>query len=486
MKNLGKASIFLLIATLSYAAGVVAKVDRTNVTLGERLVLNLHVEGDNIEEPQIGKICDSEVLSTSHSTNMQIINGSYSKAQVLSYAFMPTKSCRIDPIAVKIDGKYYSSEPIDITVSAMTVSKDSPFILEMESEKSDVYVGEPFKVSITLKQRHNAEAVDSKFLPPQMKNFWIKEQQQGRRFEQGDYSITKITYIMAAQRSGVQHLGRTQLQVAQRSHSRDAWGQWFPKLQWRSYFSNELDINVKALPQGVDLVGDFSVALEVDKQKVDASEAVNVVLRVSGSGNFEDIGSLKPHIDGVSVYEEDPNIKAYLEQDEYKGVWSQKMALVADNDYTIPVIKVRYFDPKTGQIKTVQTDPLTIHVNKATAKKEEKVTIERPTEEASAVVQPAPQIQSASQLPLPWWAIALLGMFAGAALSLLPWRRLALKKSAKSKMPAGDKAALNLLLRHLDDNEAAQMAAALERKLYEGDQTPIDKTALKKLLKRYT
>ncbi len=482
MKNLGKVWILLLFATLSYASGVTAQVERTSVTLGERLVLNLQVDGENIEEPKIGKLCGSEVLSTSRSTNMQIINGSYSKTQVLSYAFMPTESCRIEPIAVKIDGKYYSTEPIDITVKAMTISKESPFILTMESEKSSVYVGEPFKVTITLKQRHDAEAVDSKFLPPQMKNLWIKEQQQGRRFEEGDYSVTKITYIMAAQRAGAQHISKTQLQVAQRSHSRDAWGQWFPQLQWRSYFSNGLDIEAKALPEGVNLVGDFNATLAIDKQEIEANEAVNVVLRISGSGNFEDIGSLKPHIDGVSVYEEEPVTKGNLENGEYSGIWSQKMAMVSDHNYTIPPISLRYFDLKTDQIKTIQTNAISVHVTGAVSKKEQHVSVERPKEEPNTETKQTPQIQ---QLPLPWWAIALLGVFGGIIIALLPWQRLKVQRTHTPKMASGDKASLNVLLRHLDDPEAAQMAVLLERKLYEGDQTPIDKAALKKLLKRY-
>ncbi len=485
MKTLGKFLIFFLTLPLLHAAGVTAKVDRSNITLGERVVLNLHVEGENIEEPTIGKICNTDVLSTSRSTNMQIINGSYSKAQVLSYSFMPSESCTIDPIAVKIDGKYYSTDKVEITVGAMTIDKNAPFILEMEAEKPSVHVGEPFKVTITLKQRHNAEAVDSKFLQPQMKNFWVKEQQQSKRFEQGDYSVTKVVYIMAAQKAGMQHIGHAQLQVAQRSHSRDAWGQWFPQLQWRSYFSNELDLEVKDLPQGVNLVGDFKISLDVENTEIDAGEALNATLKISGSGNFEDITSLKPHIENVSIYEEDPATKSYLENGAYKGTWSQKMALVADSDYTIPAISLSYYDPKEARVKTVKTTPVAISVKGTRVKKEESVTVERAQTEPMKAVQ-APQIQSESAV-IPWWAAGVLGLLAGLALGVIPWQRLFNRESKKrTRVSVGnEKAALNVLVQHLDDSEAAAMADLLERRLYEGDQTPVDKVTLKQLLKRY-
>lgn len=486
MKSLGSIIILTLGVFASLHAGVKAELSRDSVSLGETVILRLHVEGDTIEEPSILKLCDTKIVSTSRSTNMQIVNGNYTKAQVLSYSFTPRATCKIDPIAVKIDGKYESTDAITLTVKPVTITKDSPFILTMEAEKKSVYVGEPLKVTINLKQRHNAEAVDSKFAPPELKNFWIKEQQQGRRFEEGDYTVTKVIYIMAAQKSGKQHINRAQLQVAQRTHSRDAWGQWFPQLQWRSFFTNELDIDVKPLPQGVDLVGDFKITATLDKNEVAANDAVNLTLRVMGSGNFEDISSLKPFIQGVNIFEEDATTKSFIENGVYKGVWQQKMAFVSEHDYSIPAIELKYFDPKTERIKTIATQPLHVKIKGApVVKKEEPIKIERAHNEAVEIIKSS---EPTSNTPTYLWVLSLVGgVVLGVLIMLIPWRRWRKEDDAHHSLNMRDeKSILNFLLHHMDDPEVAQMVNMLESKLYEGKSTTIDKKQLKALVKRLT
>jgi len=485
MKNLGSIIIVFLTLFTGVHAGVKAEISRENVMLGETVILRLHIDGENIEEPVISKLCNSKVILTSRSTNMQITNGSYTKEQVLSYSFTPMLTCKIDPITVKVDGKSESTKPLRVMVNTLAVTKDSPFILTMKAEKSNVFVGEPLKVTINLKQRHNTQAVDSKFAPPKLKNFWIKEQQQGRRFEEGDYTVTRVTYIMAAQKSGKQHIDRTQLQVAQRTHSRDAWGQWFPQLQWRSYFSNELDIDVKPLPGGVNLVGNFKITATLDKNEVAVNDAVNLRLRVSGSGNFEDIGSLKPSIDGVNVFEEDASTKVFIEKGAYRGVLQQKIALVSDHDYTIPPIVLRYFDPSSKTIKTVSTKALHVSIKGVAPTKKEPLKIERSDDRPSELEQKSLSFQSSTSGYL--WIISLVGgVVTGVLIMLIPWKNFrADKEFSVSVDIRNEKSVLNFLLNFIDDTEVNTMVKQLEAKLYEGKNITIDKKQLKVLLKRY-
>lgn len=485
MKNPGSILIVFLTLCTGLYAGVKAELSRDNIALGEKVILRLHVDGESIEEPSISKLCDSKIISTSRSTNMQITNGSYTKEQVLSYSFTPLATCKIEPITVKVDGKYESTAPLSVTVSERVVTKDSPFILTMKAEKSSVFVGEPLKVTINLKQRHNTQTVDSKFALPKLKNFWIKEQQQGRRFEEGNYTVSTVTYIMAAQKSGKQHIDRTQLQVAQRTHSRDAWGQWFPQLQWRSYFSNELDIDVKPLPGGVNLVGDFKITATLDKNEVAVNDAVNLTLRVSGSGNFEDIGSLKPSIDGVNVFEEDASTKAFIEKGVYRGVLQQKIALVSDHDYTIPPIALRYFDPKSKTIKTVSTKALHVSI-KGAAKKERPLKIERSSDDTPTKLEHK-GLSSQNSTPNYLWIISLVaGVVLGVLIMLIPWKNFRADKEFSVSVNIRDeKSVLNFLLNFIDDAEVNAMVKQLEAKLYEGKNITIDKKQLKVLLKRH-
>jgi len=487
MKNLGNIIILILALTTWLNAGVRAELSRDSVTLGETVILRLHVDGSSsVQEPVISKLCGVKVLSTSHSTNMQIINGSYKKNQIFSYSFMPTSTCKIDPISVKIDGKYETTEPLELKVSQVSITKNSPFILTMEAEKPSVYVGEPFKVIIKLKQRKNAEAVDSKFAPPELKNFWIKEQYQSNRYQEGEYSVTEIVYIMAAQKSGTQHIGRAQLQIAQRTHSRDAWGQWFPQLQWRSFFTNELDLDVKPLPEGINLVGHFKISAMLDKMEAAPNDAVNLTLQVSGSGNFEDIDSLKPYIEGVNIFEEDATTKAKIVNGEYQATWQQKMAFVSEHDYTIPPIELKYFDPKSQTVVTISTKALHVKIKGSVKKVEKPLNIERCDEDKVVKIESAPATATTSSQPAYLWLISLIiGVVIGIAFTKIPWDRF--KKEDERSLSVNirdEKSVLNFLLNHIEDREASEMVKLLEAKLYEGKSIDIDKKQLKKLVKR--
>jgi len=483
MKSLG--SILILIVTLSSGlyAGVRAELSRDSVSLGETVILRLHVDANTVEEPVVSKLCGVKILSSSHSTNMQIVNGNYTKTQLFSYSFNPMSTCKIEPITVKIDGKDVLTEELSLTVKPMSISKDSPFVLSMESEKTSVYVGEPFKVTIKLKQRHNAEAVDSKFAAPALKNFWTKAQQQSKRYKEGDYSITEITYIVAAQKSGALHIGRAQLQVAQRKHSRDAWGQWFPQLQWRSFFTNELDVQVKELPQGINLVGDFKIAALLDKNETAPNDAVNLTLQLSGSGNFEDVGSLKPFIDGVNIFEEDAITQGGIKNGSYSGVWQQKMAFVSEHNYTIPPIELKYFNPETKNIVTISTKALHVKIKGKSAKQEKALKIER-SDELNQVVKV--ETREVTSEPAYLWLISLIGGVAiGILIMLVPWKRFQKEDDTLNSVNIRDeKSVLNFLLNYIDDAEAFEMLKLLEAKIYEGKNITIDKKQLKILLKR--
>jgi len=481
MKNLGKIVLLLLLTTFSLHAGVKAIVDASNVMIGDTVTLSLEIDGKLDERPRLTKICGENIGSTSSATNIRSFNGTLKKNVTLSYGFTPKKNCIIEAIKVKIDGKVEQSQPIKIKVTPQSAEKNPDFILELSTNQKEVYVGEPFEVVLTFKQRHNNRAVDSKFVPFEAKNFWTKEQSDGKRFEENGFSITEHTFILAAQKKGLQHIGAAEIKIATRKNSRDSWGMWMQGVKWRSYFSNGINLEAKPLPQGLTLVGDFKIRVEADKTEIDANEGVNLTLTISGSGNFEDIGSLKPSVAGVSVFDEEGVTKAYIEDGEYKGVWSQKMAFVSQSDFTIPSISLDYFDPKDGKIKSIKTKSIAVKVRNSTPKANEKIVIER-ADESESSRETVPTVVTDWKFPL--FIGVLAGLIIGFFLGTLPWKKYLSRKHEGHSVNISDrKAVLALLLQHLDDEEAVKMVELLEGNLFEGKSNVIDKKELKALLK---
>ncbi|MCW8838859.1 MAG: BatD family protein, partial [Thiovulaceae bacterium] len=368
MKNLGNIIIFLILFANILNASVTASVDSQTVVRGEMVTLSLKLDGADIETPNIQTICGEDVISTNSQTSIEMINGNFRKNYVLSYKFLPQKSCDIEPIGVNIGGKTEYTKKISINVEAQKVTKDSPFILTLESSKDEVYVGESFEVTLLFKQKNNATAVDSEFVPPKLQGFWIKSESKPERFKDKQYTTTKVVYTMAAQREGVLKISEAKMKIASRSHTTDNWGSWVPQIKWKTFFSNNLEIKVKKLPSGVDLVGDFSITATVDKTSIDPNEAVNLSIEVAGHGNLEDIKTLKPNISGVSIFDEKVEINA--------DKLTQKIAFVSDKDFVIPSITLRYFDSKTKEIKTISTKEYKIDV-KGSLNKSETLNIKR-------------------------------------------------------------------------------------------------------------
>jgi len=493
MKNLGKIlGLLLALSTSIWASGVSAKLDTSYVQEGDSVTLNIIADGKKVIPPMIDTLCGADIESTSKSSSVEIINGNYSQKITFSYRFTPMQSCTIQPIKVRVDGHNFTTNPIDLKVGPHVVNKNADFILELSSSAKEAYVGEPITVSLKVKQKYNATAADSKFEEPTFKNFWIKTKTKPRTYQNGIYKITQIDYVLAGQKVGDFKLGPALLNIAKPDDSRDAWGQFFSTLKWKKYSSNRAALHIKALPGGVDLIGDFTMKLKVAKKEVAANDALNATLVIEGSGDFEDIPSMKPEIDDVTTYDEDPKTSEGVRNGKNVGRWSQKFAFVADSNFTIPSFTLRYFDLKTRSVKTLKTAPVAIHVKQSGVKKAQtqtkstnhEVKIERAADVVVPHAKTASNGTSVNYITL--ILVAVVSALVGAFLARFDYTKY-LKKERAAKVSHKDlKSAMIFLLEHKDDTEVAQMIEQIDKKLYGGEDVTIDTKALKALIQRYS
>ena len=289
---------------------------------------------------------------------------------------------------------------------------------------------------------------------------------------------------MAPQRAGPQEITPAVMKIASRGNSRDAWGQWVSGLKWKSYFSNTLKFNVKPLPTDITLVGDFKITALVDKTTVDANEAVNLVVKISGDGNFEDIETLKPRIANASIFDEEPKVESQIENQNYRAQLTQKMAIISSEDFTIPPIVLKYFDPKEKLVKVLTTEAIKVHVNGGVVSSlNEEVKIQRADIHSTPVEVKTVSIER--PFSMLYLILALfIGVMLGVTLSLLPWKKL-LNKEKEQKMNLKDyKTLLVQLIPYKENSEVHKVISALEAHLYEGKELSIDKKVLKDMANR--
>ena len=226
-----------------------------------------------------------------------------------------------------MNGKIEKTLPIDIKVEKVVARKGAKFSLEVLSDKVEVYVGEPFELRLVYKQDKSVQVVENKFTPPSFNGFWVKGQPTQSVEEDSQFATTTLTYKLASQRAGNLEISGANIKIAKRQNTKNNWGGFFPEVIWKTIFSNDLSITSKPLPTGVDLVGDFSLEAIVDTTEVNPNEAVNVLIKLVGDGNLEDVKSFKPYLGGVSIFDE----KIIIE----KNTLSQKITFVGDNNFHI-------------------------------------------------------------------------------------------------------------------------------------------------------
>ncbi len=474
MKSLGKIFFILFFMPIVIYASVVSSVNYKSVSKGETVVFSLKISGNDIQRPIINRICESDVISTSSQTSIEIINGDYKKSYILSYKFMPQKSCEIKPVDIEVDGKIQTSQAIKIEVKPRSQDKNADFILSLSSDKKEMYVGEPFELTLLFKKKRSAEALDSKFVPPSMKGFWIKGESDPDRREDGEYTVTTLRYIIAPQREGVLTIAPAQMSIATRSSSRDIWTSFAPQVKWETYFSNELNISAKPIPMGQSLVGEFTISAQADKTQINPNEAVNIELQINGRGNLEDIKSFKPYIEGVSVFEEKIVINGFQ--------LTQKLAMVGDSDFVVPPFELTFFNPKTKKVQTIATQEIKISVRGQKGDSALKIKREEEMERKSSLTEiQAPQSMSLN--PFLVFFIFILGVAFGVVLMILkPWEIIRREKGINLK---DDKKLLVKLLPFKEDKEVQKVLDILENNIYSKEKKSIDKKLLKELLRKY-
>ncbi|MFT7859853.1 MAG: BatD family protein [Sulfurimonas sp.] len=474
MKNLGKILIAFFITISSLYGGVSASLSPQSVRKGDVVTYSLKVSGSDISTPSIYELCGNKIISSGSRTNIEMIGTDYKKTRTFYYQFVAKKSCTIEPVELEIDGKKEQANSVKLTVTKSVSQNGDDFILEYDIPKTELYVGESLPVTLTLKQKKGVSVVDSKFLPSDFQGFWKKKESKPQRTETAEYLETKVHYTLAPQREGNVTIEPSELRVAVRANSRGWSPTFMPQVKWRSYFSNEVQLHVKPLPNNATLIGDFTIEANADKTTINAGEAVNVVINVKGSGNFEDIESFKPHINGVNIFDEK------LEEG-VNGV-SQKLVFVGDSDFTIPPFTLTYFDTKTKQLKRIQTEAIDIKVKGSVKKQELTIKKEQiPVEEKVTQTQ----VQEKNN-PVTVVIALVLGVLIGIAVMLLKERRTLSKERAKKFSIKDEKLLFVKLLPYKEsDDEVKEIVEILEKNLYSSSKEPLDKAKLKEIVKRY-
>ena len=320
-------------------------------------------------------------------------------------------------------------------------------------DKNRIYKGEKFKLEYRFTFKDPKKIAEVNFSPPLFHNLHV---------ENKNYSQTKNSqswiYTLSAYGDKNVSASAAYLDIAIKKDVNKTLGN-FDEYDY-DYISLETKpVTFKIIKKEVStkLFGNFDIKSDI-KQKDDFYE---LTLKISGTGNFKDIGKYKLNLKSATVYADKPTIK--------KNLFLQKFIIVSDESFIIPPFEITYTDAKSKKVVVKKTKE--IFVEKKVTKTEQK---EKPKNKN------IPEKLNYTHL------IALfLGILVGFLLSKIRFKKKVPKNRElyyKVKDTKDKKEILNILLSHSQDPKISKLIKDLENDLYISKENKITKKEILKHL----
>lgn len=449
-------------------------VDENPAVAGESVEFSIEAEGESAIFPDIRKIGEYGVTRQGIQ-RLERLEGNRTVVKwVEYYTFAPKKSVTIPPQSVLVDGKREWTRPLRLEVKKVSETLRKDFRLLLEIEKKEAFVGEPVAVTLRFFQKSTVPVMNVDFVPIKYENFWVKRILDKKEYEENGYRVTERRYLFFPQVSGDLAIGPAEVKIAMARKMRDAFGYIVRRPQWFSIVSESVKLHVEPLPEGVKYVGNFKIKTHAEPLETEAGRPVTLTVTVEARGNIEDFDLPSLHIEGVTVYPEDPKVRQRYTDGAYRGSWEKRYVLVGERSFTIPPLKLRYFDPEKNGVEVSESEPIAVKIIGG---------------RFSESVVSSENADRGEEKSMVWVYLNLAAAFVagmGVMYLLMRWIDREKKRGRKRVSPAGSESRmLQRLMPYISrSKEAAQMAENLYASIFEGRAVKIDGKEFDRLMER--
>ena len=408
-----------LIFTLAAALSAIVAYSQTDIKVevhrvveeGEQFNITFIIEGENSvsdfswtpsEEfqllwgPQSGK-----------SSSVQIVNGKMTKSVQTTYTYVlraDSAGKHIIPSATaKVKKTEISSRPVQIEVVAGQRQQSQPqtsqsqqpqarnqqgvrtgdIFLVLSTDRTNVVVGEPIIATLKLYQRVNIAGFEGVTFPS-FNGFWSQELEAPTNIEFARESYEGQIYngallrkfVLIPQQAGAMTIDPAELVCLVNIRVSSGTGSIFDgffddyRTVRQKVASKPLKVNVSALPAGAPAsfaggVGDFNISARLTKDVLKTHEAGSLVVTVAGKGNVSLLEAPKVVFPpDMEVY--DTKTSDRIDKGGLSGSKPYEFPFIprSHGEFVIEPIKYTYYDVNRKKYVTLQTEPLTLTVEK--------------------------------------------------------------------------------------------------------------------------
>ncbi|HMB63917.1 MAG TPA: BatD family protein [Eudoraea sp.] len=369
------------------------KLSKDKLGINERLRVEFEMnkDGDNFSPPDFEGF--RVVMGPSQAISSSWINGVRSYSKTYSYTLEPTArgTFKIKQASIVINGQTYKSLPREVEVTAavdkpsdqMTVDDiaDDNLHLVAEVSKGNPYLNEA--ISVVYKLYVSPSINVSNFKPldnPKYNNFWSQDMPFTKyTIQNGTYEGKSYRYVVLKrvvlypQKSGKLEIEPLSLDVTLEvpTNRRDFFGGRIYSETNKTVSAGRRTIEVKPLPtEGKPVsftgaVGSFDFGVVTSKTSLKASESLQARVEVTGKGNLKLFQMPEPIFPGaLEVYEPEFDEKVRTTLSGMQGKVSNSYTIVPSyrGKYPVPSISFSYFNPESGDYKTISSDEIMINV----------------------------------------------------------------------------------------------------------------------------
>jgi len=362
---------------------------------------------ERIDDLSLQELPDFQFLAgpmRGESKSVQMVNGKVTSVSTYQYVlyFMALKEGKftIPPATAKIGSREYKSNAVIIQVVAGKNQAippaggndqnpqsgeidESNLFVRLLVNKTDVYLGEPVEMTIKIYTRVDLSGVDPAFKGPDLQGFFTEVDNMSgnitREVYNGNVYNTAVLrkYYAFPQKTGEFTFEPFNVDVAVRQEVRRRISDplfndfLFPEIEEipLTLTSRPVKINVKPLPPDAPVsfggaVGSFDVTSSLSKTETLTNDPLTLKYSVSGTGNLKLINEINVHIP-PDLEKYDPVIGTKMDS-PLKGTKTFEYMIIPHmtGSFSIPAAEFTYFDPSSGEYKTIYSDLYNINVSR--------------------------------------------------------------------------------------------------------------------------
>ncbi|HEX5131010.1 MAG TPA: BatD family protein [Candidatus Krumholzibacteria bacterium] len=383
------------------------------VPVGEQTVLTVEVQGKfrNSVQPELPPMDNFEMYQAGTSQNFSFVNGQATSSIIFTYVLVPRQegTYTIAPIRFTVGGKQYTANTVTLEVVAgqsavpapSTASpapgsarsrdlpgEDESIFVAATVDRDTVYVNQQITWTLGYYTDGRVELMRSpNYSPPSAEGFWVEDLPPQTKYYTNlhgrQYLVSEIKRGFFPTAPGTYSIGAARVDIIVDDFHGRSIDDFFSRGlrgnmgQQRTLETEAVQIVVLPLPArgkpagfSGAVVQDLDVSIAADKQTAQVGEPINVTIEMNGTGNMRTL--IPPKLDGIDnfkVYESGSSTDSFKKDYVVSGRRKFDFVLVpqAEGKYTIPPVRVPYFDPARGAYTVAQSAPIPVDVKPGTA-----------------------------------------------------------------------------------------------------------------------